>query len=294
MESLLNQFIDYLQIERGLADNTLEAYRRDLHRYQTFLRRKGVSEWTQVVPESILAFLQYLVGQGLSSSTTARSLSSVRSLHRFLFRELGFDDPTEGMEVPRGWKRLPKVLSPGEVELLLQQPPRHTVEGVRDSAMLETLYASGLRVSELVGLRMDQMDCRVGYIRILGKGKKERIVPLGEHALFRLKSYLEGSRERLLRGRSSPSLFITSRGRSMTRQGFWKLIRRYARTAGIQREISPHVLRHSFASHLLARGADLRSVQLMLGHSDISTTQIYTHVTQDRLKKVHRSSHPRP
>ena len=294
MKQTLVHFLNYLRIERGLAANTIEAYRRDLQQYHSSLEREGVSEWSAVTKHLVLRHLEHLSEEGLSTASIARALSSVRSFHRFLYGEEGLENPTEGMEIPRGWKRLPKILSPAEVEVLLRQPPQATENGIRDAAMLEILYASGLRVSELVGLRTDQVDFGVGYVRILGKGNKERVVPLGEYALSCLKIYLDGTRGRLLKEKTSSYLFVTGRGKPMTRQGFWKMIRRYGLKAGIRHEISPHVLRHSFASHLLARGADLRSVQMMLGHSDISTTQIYTHVTQDRLKKVHRISHPRP
>ena len=295
MDEFFEEFLRYLVVEKGLSANTLAAYRRDIRRYLDILKKEGISDLSAVKRELLLKYLETLRSLGLSAASSARAVSAVRSFHRFLCVEnRASSDPTEGMEVPRGWFRLPKTLSFSEVETLLKQPDLQTEKGCRDGAMLEVLYASGLRVSELVGLRMDQVNLAVGYLIAFGKGKKERVVPIGECATRRVKEFLAGPRSALLKRKTSDYLFVTARGGPMTRQCFWQILRKYGRQAGIPREISPHVLRHSFASHLLERGADLRSVQMMLGHADISTTQIYTHVTREHLKKVHRETHPRP
>ncbi|MGA2193487.1 MAG: site-specific tyrosine recombinase XerD, partial [Nitrospirota bacterium] len=242
----------------------------------------------------IRELLDYLRATGLSSSSAARTLVAVKGLHRFLLTEgRAVSDPTEALESPRRGLHLPKVLSGPEVEALLAAPAGDGLEPLRDKAMLEVLYAAGLRVSELVSLKIGDVEFEVGYIKAFGKGSKARVIPLGDDALSAIKSYIENSRQALLKGRNCAFLFVTRRGGGMTRQGFWKIIKKYARIAGIKREISPHVLRHSFATHLLEHGADLRSVQMMLGHSDIATTQIYTHVEAARLKKVHQEFHPR-
>ena len=289
----LDQFIAHLQVERGLSSNTIQGYSRDLVRFLEFLERVGHRPET-ATREDVSIFLGELYGR-LSPRSAARSLSAVRMFFRFLVSEGSIEtSPARLVEAPKLPRRLPDILSPDEVERLLEQPDPATPIGLRDRAMLELLYATGLRVSELVGLRLQGVNLEVGFVRVLGKGDKERVVPMGDQANDAIAAYLRTGRETLTRGRASPHLFLNARGRSLSRQGFWKIIKQYGRLAGIRRPITPHGLRHAFASHLLERGADLRSVQVMLGHADISTTQIYTHVTRERLKQLHEKHHPRP
>jgi integrase/recombinase XerD len=290
--SAVDPFLEYLVVERGLAQNTLEAYRRDLTRYTEYLAGRGQTV-TDLDRTEVPRYLLALREAGLSPRSVARHLSAIRQFHRFLAGEGGAaEDPTAHVEAGRPWRRLPDVLSPSEVEQLLAAAPRTPTE-LRDQAMLEVMYASGLRVSELVGLRLSDPDVAVGVVRVLGKGSKERLVPLGEVAAARLTEYLSHGRPLLAKGRPSPYLFLGRHGRNLTRQMFWQMLRRRARMAGIGRRVTPHTLRHSFATHLLERGADLRSVQLMLGHADIGTTQIYTHVSRAHLQAVYAKYHPR-
>ncbi len=293
MNSLVDRFFEHLVVERGLAQNSLEAYRRDLERYASYLksRRKRVATLDRAeVPRYLLALRE----AGLSPRSVARHLSAIRQFHRFLVREgHATEDPTSHLESPRPWRRLPTVLSSDEVDRLLAGREPNTPREFRDRAMLEVLYASGLRVSELVGLRLADLDFVVGVIRVLGKGDKERLVPLGDAATQSLRAYLTHGRPRLEKRRASPFLFLGRHGRGLTRQMFWLLLKRYVRAAGIMKPVSPHTLRHSFATHLLERGADLRSVQLMLGHADIGTTQIYTHLSRAHLKAIYDKHHPR-
>lgn len=291
--SLIDGFFEHLVVERGLAQNSLEAYRRDLDRYIGYLksRRKQATALDRAeVPRYLLALRE----AGLGPRSVARHLSAIRQFHRFLVREgHASEDPTSHLESPRPWHRLPTVLSSDEVDRLLACSERTTPQGLRDRAMLELLYASGLRVSELVGLRLADLDLAVGVVRVLGKGHKERLVPLGDAAAQSLRAYLGDGRPRLEKRRPSPHLFLGRHGRGLTRQMFWQLLRRSVRAAGITKPVTPHTLRHSFATHLLERGADLRSVQLMLGHADIGTTQIYTHLTRAHLKAIYDKHHPR-
>ena len=287
------QFINHIQVERGLSPNTVAAYRRDLVKFEKFCRRKKFA-LIQATREQIADFLGQLYRQGLDSRSVARHLATLRNFFRFMIREEFTEaDPTEQIESPRTWKRLPKFLGEEEVEKLLTQPATDTALGLRDRAMLELLYAAGLRVSELVGLKVQDLQLDMGYLRCLGKGSKERLVPIGRSAVEAVEAYLQSARMLLAKGRSTPFLFLSRRAGPLTRQQFWHRLRLHARAAGIRTKLSPHVLRHSFATHLLARGADLRSVQMLLGHADISTTQIYTHVAQERLREVHRQYHPR-
>lgn len=289
----LDAFLEHLVVERGLAQNSLEAYRRDLTRYTGYLtaRRKSVTALDRAeVPRYLLALRE----AQLSPRSVARHLSAIRQYHRFLVREgLAAEDPTSHLEAPRPWRRLPGVLSSEEVSRLLAAGETTTPRGLRDRAMLELMYASGLRVSELVGLRLADLDLTVGIVRVLGKGDKERLVPLGEVAAESLRAYLTRGRPELERRRASPHLFLGRHGRCLTRQTFWQLMKRQAAAAGITKRVTPHSLRHSFATHLVERGADLRSVQLMLGHADISTTQIYTHLSRAHLKAIYDKYHPR-
>lgn len=290
-EDLLKRFLNYLTVEKGLARNTVESYHRDLRSYLRAMK-SGLPDDTR--QSDVVSFLASLSKQGLAARSVARCLSAVRGFHKFLLTDgLARTDPTVTIETPRGWKRLPRALSSADVESLLEQPDAKTPIGLRDKAMLEVLYATGLRVSELVGLRLAELNLERGFLIVMGKGSRERAVPLGEVAVGAVKRYLDGARALLLKGGNSDCLFISARRRGMTRQMFWERIRRYTRQAGIRGNISPHTLRHSFATHLLDNGADLRTVQAMLGHADISTTQIYTQVSRERLKKVHEKYHPR-
>jgi integrase/recombinase XerD len=290
---LIDQFINHLKVERGLAENTIRAYSRDLSRFVQFLEKQRLSP--QVVTQEHL--LEYIISleSHLSIRSIARMLSTLKMFYRFLSTEGRIErNPARLMSLPKIPQRLPGLLSQSEVERLLSEPETSSPLGQRDKAMLELLYATGLRVSELVGLRMSNINLEAGFVRIMGKGSKERMIPMGTKAMEMLKDYMATGRRRLLRSGSSPFLFLNLRRNPLTRQGFWKIIRRYAVKAKIKTKITPHLIRHSFASHLLEGGADLRSVQVMLGHSDISTTQIYTHVSRERLKKVHEMFHPRP
>ena len=290
---LADQFIHHLRVEKGLARNTIESYSRDLTRYFDFLEKSSLHplEASQI---NIMEYVSSLAGP-LSIRSIARNLSSLKVFYRFLVSDGKIQtNPARLISNPKLPRRLPGVLSGEEVERLLAAPDASTNRGLRDRAMLELLYASGLRVSELVGLRITNINLEAGWVRTLGKGSKERMVPMGSKAQQSLKEYLTHSRPSLLRKRSSSYLFVTSRAKPMSRQAFWKITKRVSKMAGIRKEISPHSLRHSFASHLLEHGADLRSVQIMLGHADISTTQIYTHVTRERLKQIHERYHPRP
>ena len=293
MDILADQFINYLRIELGFSDNTVLAYSRDLKRFFEFLEKQKLSPID--ISHDRIADYTVLAGRRLSPRSVARNISTIKSFYRFLVSAGKIkNNPTRLVEAPRIAMRLPGVLSRADMERLLSQPDISRPLGVRDLAMLETLYATGLRVSELVNLKTQDLNLEAGYLRTLGKGSKERVVPMGEKAVTAVKEYLSGARQRLTKSANSPYLFLTLRGRPMTRQAFWKIIKKYGRQALIKKKLTPHSIRHSFASHLLDAGADLRSVQVMLGHADISTTQIYTHVTRERLKEVHEKCHPRP
>jgi integrase/recombinase XerD len=290
---LVDDFLHHLAVERGLARNTLVAYGQDLAKFNRFLRRKARHP-KQVRRGEVDEFVRELARQGLSPRSAARSLNAVRMFYRYLVAEKTVAaDPTADVRAPRTWKTLPKFLTLEEVDNLLGAPDESTPLGLRDAAMLELLYATGLRVSELVSLRVRDANLEAGLLSCIGKGDKERVVPLSRSAVARLRLYLDKARPSLVRGRSPAAIFLNNRGGGMTRQGFWKNLKVYGQSIGLKRPLSPHVLRHSFATHLLERGADLRSVQVMLGHSDISTTQIYTHVNRERLRRVYRDFHPR-
>ncbi len=294
MEQLIEEYLRYLTVERGLAENSLAAYARDLRRITGHLKHAGSSALQEVSRGQVARLLLTLREEGLAPRTVARHIASLRGLFRFLLAQGHVkDDPTAHLESPSPWMRLPGVLSQEEVERLLAALVTSNPLGIRDKAMLEVLYAAGLRVSELVTLRLSDVDLEVGYVRCQGKGGKDRVVPLGSDAQTAVRQYLATSRPHLQKGRSSPVLFLNRLGGPMTRQGFWKLLRAHAVAAGIDRRVTPHTLRHSFATHLLERGADLRAVQMMLGHADISTTQIYTHVSRAHLKAVYNRYHPR-
>lgn len=285
-------FLDYLAVEKGLAQNSLASYRIDLRHFGHWLGEQKM-QLEDVARVHIVRYFQSLRTAGISARSVARALAAIRGMFRFLVAERHLkSDPTENLENPKLWTTLPKSLQPAEVEALLRAPDRATAEGLRDAAMLELLYATGLRVSELIKVRLDDLVMDAGFLRTMGKGSKERIVPFGDAARDAIVRYLELGRGAFVK-LPDPYLFLSQRGRPMTRQSFWMKVEKYARKAGIQSHISPHVLRHSFATHLLENGADLRSVQMMLGHSDISTTQIYTHVSRARLQKIYETYHPR-
>jgi integrase/recombinase XerD len=294
MDAALNQFYQHLGVERGLAPLTLAAYARDLQDFWEFLEARGREQWGAVTLGDLKDYLAALEARGLAARSRARKLSALRQFFRFLEREEAVAaNPAELLDSPRLPRRLPKVLGEPEVAALLAAPDPATPAGQRDGALLEVLYATGLRVSELVGLTLKQLDLRRGVVRPLGKGSKERVVPMVAPAVEKLQLYLSQGRPRLLQGRQSPYVFLNRRGGKLTRQGFWKILKNYARELGV-RDLSPHTLRHSFATHLLSRGANLRVLQLLLGHADLATTQIYTHLDAARLKEIHRKAHPRP
>jgi len=289
---MLRGFLEFLSVERGLSLNTLRAYRSDLHKLSLFLK-KGKKSWLAAKEEDLVRFLHIQSRAGLAPRSLARMVSSVKAFYKFLVLDgLLASNPAAELSTPKLWRDLPEFLTVKEVEAVLGQPETDNPRGVRDKAMLELLYATGLRVSELVSLPVHALNVEEGYVLCRGKGGKERIVPVGEAALKALREYLKRGRPRLKK-KKSPALFLTSRGGGFSRQGFWKLLKAYGAKAGLEKKISPHVIRHSFATHLLERGADLRSVQLMLGHSQITTTQIYTHVTRRRLRRVYEKYHPR-
>lgn len=291
---LVERFTLSLRVEGGLALNTLSAYARDLSKLQSYLKTKRISDARAITGEVIAGFLGYLKEQRLAPASLARSVSTLRNFFRFLEQQrLIVRNPSLGLRGTRPWRRLPKTLAFGQVVALLDAPLSGTPEDQRDGAMLELLYATGLRVSELVSLEIADVNVEIGYLSVIGKGGKQRIVPLGDVARQKVNDYLAQVRPRLLHRRTSRYVFVTRRGDRLTRQGFWKLLRRRAQRVGLRALPSPHMVRHSFATHLLERGADLRSVQAMLGHANIATTQIYTHVERERLKKVHTACFPR-
>ncbi len=288
----LDEFLNYLSVEKGLAANSIEAYRQDLHQYQEFLVGRKISDLNRIKRDEIVQFLLREKDRGLQTASLARRLVAIKLFHRFLANEGRLrEDITNVLESPRLWKKLPQFLTLVEMEKILHVPQPRRPTGIRDRALLELLYATGMRVSEVTGLRVLDLNLENAFLKCRGKGSKERIVPLGEVACDSVKAYLEKVRKQLP---PSEFLFAGSKGKPLTRQRIWQLIRKYARLAGIQKKITPHTFRHSFATHLLERGADLRIVQELLGHTDIATTQIYTHVSRDHLKAVHARFHPRP
>jgi integrase/recombinase XerD len=296
----LERLLDYLAVERGLARNTLDAYRRDLRRYVGYLAERGIAQPTRAGEEDIAGFVrhlssaEYAPGQRYRASSVARALAAVRTFHRFLMREGATEaDPAEGVARPKVPRNLPKPLSVGEVASLLAAPGRESPVELRDTGILETLYGAGLRISELVGLDVDDADLEEGSVRVVGKGSKERIVPLGRYAVRALEAYLTRGRPTLAGPHSRAALFLNQRGGRLTRQGCTNILKQTAARAGIHKRVTPHMLRHSFATHLLEGGADVRVVQELLGHASVATTQIYTLVTKDRLREVYFASHPR-
>lgn len=294
MDGYVSEFIHYLAEERGLAQNTLESYGRDLRQYKTYLQSNHRDLLNDSNHDTILTYLDSLQSKGRAKSTISRNLAAIKSFYQYLVRQRYLEkDPAATMESPKLEKKLPKILTVQEVEELLKQPNITVPGGLRDKAMLELLYATGIRVSELINLNISDANLDMGYIKCAGKGTRDRIVPLGSIASKCVLEYMNKGRGKLIRTYDESALFVNHHGNRLTRQGFWKIIKKYAHEARITKDITPHTLRHSFATHLLENGADLRSVQEMLGHADISTTQIYTHVTKNHLKEVYDKAHPR-
>ncbi|MBF0253779.1 MAG: site-specific tyrosine recombinase XerD [Candidatus Omnitrophica bacterium] len=296
MNDLVNRFMNVLSVERGLSKNTLAAYRRDLQSYTRFMMRQGKTRPDDVMAADIRGFLLHEKQRRLAAVSIARRLVAVRVFHRFLQAEgLAHENETDKVESPRVFKALPGSLSEKEIRQMIAAPNVRKAAGMRDHACIELMYATGLRASELVGLGMQDVDFEAGVIRVFGKGSKERIIPFGRSAAQSMRRYLERSRPRLAKARAGETAFFLNRmGRRMSRQALWEILKKHARNAGISTALYPHIFRHSFATHLLERGADLRALQEMLGHTDVSTTQIYTHVDRGRLKRIHRQFHPRP
>ena len=294
MKKLLDQFLNHLSIEAGLSSNTIESYRRDLERYVKFLGERKVDSLNNITEEHITGLIVLLSRLGLGANSISRNLSSIRSFHKFLIREGYSDsDPAGALDSPKLWRKLPIVLNIEEIEKLLEQPLMLDPPNLRDQAILEFLYATGVRISELINMKRIDLLPEVELIRVKGKGQKERIIPIGSKALQSVEKYLKEARPQIANQDSEDFLFLNHRGRHFSRMGLWKILRKYVNQAGLKKKISPHTIRHSFATHLLEGGADLRAVQEMLGHADISTTQIYTHLDRDYLKQEHRHFHPR-
>ncbi|HXO06104.1 MAG TPA: site-specific tyrosine recombinase XerD [Candidatus Sulfotelmatobacter sp.] len=294
MEAAIHSFLSYLRVEKALSQNTIDAYRRDLEKFSEFATERGLKKPAQVKRGDVVDFLASLYVRKLDARSVARHLVSLRQLFRFLLsEELISEDPVITVESPKFRQSLPQFLSVEEVDKLLAQPDVSSTLGLRDKAMIELLYSAGLRVSELCNLAVDDLHVHAGSLRCIGKGNKERLVPVGKRALAVLQLYIQKARPEILGEHISKYLFINRKGMKLDRVSFWKTLASYGRKAGLRKALKPHMLRHSFATHLLDRGADLRSVQMMLGHSDISTTQIYTHVVEERLKQVYKAHHPR-
>ncbi len=294
MRKLLDEFLSYLSIERGLSKNTISSYRTDILHFIAHLEARGIKDIGEIKRQDIMKYLLYLKDKGISSNSISRALVAIKMFYKFLVQErLAKDDVAGVLESPKLIRPLPNVLNPVEVDKLLSMPDTRDWLGIRDKAALELMYATGMRVSEMVELAMEGLNLDVGFAKCKGKGDKERIVPLGKFAKDAILRYMEKVRPRLLKARTDKHLFLSRLGKKISRQSFWKMIKKYARKARIKKEIMPHTLRHSFATHLLERGADLRVVQEMLGHADISTTQIYTHINKERLKSIHKQFHPR-
>jgi len=292
-EELLREFLNYIRVVRGMARNTVQSYRYDLTHFTGYLATERVS-FEEVSDTTILDYFGMLREHGHTARTLSRYLAAIRCLYRYLLQEhVILVDPTTNLESPKLEKHLPRILSVKEIDLLMAQPKTGTIAGLRDRAMLELMYATGMRVSELIGLNTDNLNLDRGFVRCMGKGSKERIIPIGEIAVQYNREYLNRGWAKLRKSTGERAIFLNLHGKRLTRQGFWKILKEYARRGGIQKEIAPHVLRHSFATHLLENGADLRVVQEMLGHADVTTTQIYTHLSQRKLREVYERAHPR-
>jgi integrase/recombinase XerD len=294
MHRYVDEYMNFLAVEKGVSLNTLEAYSRDLNKYVEFMQNRGIKTIEDITPDDVIACLGNLRKGGLMANSINRGLAAIRGFYKYLLRENIVDEnPVANIELGRVWMRLPDTLSRAEMNLLLEQPEMKTLLGMRDKTMLELMYATGIRVSELISLTINSINWQVGYLVTMGKGGKERIVPIGKTAFDCLHQYVESIRPRLLKENMTSILFLNRSGKGLSRQGFWKIVKKYVNKTGLRKKVHPHTFRHSFATHLLEGGADLRSVQVMLGHTDISTTQIYTHVTRERLKDIHKKYHPR-
>jgi integrase/recombinase XerD len=294
MHTLVDEYLNYLAIEKGVALNTLEAYSRDLNSYTGFMEGRGATAVSEITPRDVVAFLGDLRSRGLTANSVNRTLAAIRGFHKYLIGERKIDyNPVAHIELAKVWMRLPETLTMAEMDRLIEQAAFDSPLGMRDRAMLELMYATGVRVSELISITMNSINWQVGYIIVIGKGNKERIIPVGQSALSFTSRYINEGRPSLVKRSMTNILFVNRSGQGLTRQGFWKIVKKYATKAGLANKVHPHTFRHSFATHLLEGGADLRSVQVMLGHSDIATTQIYTHVTRERLKDIHKKYHPR-
>jgi integrase/recombinase XerD len=294
MDDMIDEFVNFLAVEKGASHNTIEAYSRDLLRYTNFLRSRGIQTVGEANPDDVVSYLGRIQKDGLNPSSVNRGLAAIRVFYKYLLRERRIDqNPVANIELAKVWMRLPDTLSQEEMSRLLTQPGSDKPAGIRDTAMLELMYATGTRVSELISLTTSSINWQVGYLVAMGKGEKERVIPVGQSAYDCLYTYVHEARSVFQRKESTDVLFLSRLGEGFTRQGFWKMVKKYALKAGLAKRVHPHTFRHSFATHLLEGGADLRSVQIMLGHADISTTQIYTHITRDRLKQIHKKYHPR-
>ncbi|HYA14706.1 MAG TPA: site-specific tyrosine recombinase XerD [Syntrophales bacterium] len=294
MNDLVDEYLSFLAVEKGASRLTLEAYSRDLNRYISFVQNHSIQKLADVTSDDVISYLAQVNKDGLNARSVNRGLAAIRGFYKFLLREKKIDtSPVANIELAKIWTRLPDTLSQEEMNLLLAQPGIKTPVAIRDAAMMELMYATGIRVSELISLTIDNIKWQVRILVVMGKGGKERIVPIGRSAYDCLQEYVDQARPYFVKAKQTNIIFLNRSGEGLTRQGFWKIVRRYAAKAGFQKKVHPHTFRHSFASHLLEGGADLRSVQIMLGHADISTTQIYTHITRDRLKYIHKQYHPR-
>jgi len=294
MNDLVDEYLNYLTVEKGVSLLTIDAYSRDLNRYINFIQNCGIQNCINITSDDIVSYLVQVKKDGLNEKSVNRGLAALRGFYKYLLREKKIDvNPVANIELAKVWTRLPDTLSKEEMNLLLSQPGIKTPVTLRDTAMLELMYATGIRVSEIISLTLNNMNWQVGYLVVMGKGGKERIVPVGRFAYDYLNEYVSHARSQFVKGQRTNILFLNRSGKGLTRQGFWKIVKKYVNKAGLKKKIHPHTFRHSFATHLLEGGADLRSVQLMLGHADISTTQIYTHITRERLKSIHKKCHPR-
>lgn len=294
MNDIIDEYLNFLTVEKGVSRHTLDAYSRDLNRYVSFMHSSGMKAMADVAPDDVISYLAQIKKEGLNARSVNRALAAVRGFYKFLIHEKKIDaNPVANIEQSKVWSRLPDTLNKEEMNLLLGAPGLKTPYALRDTAMMELMYATGIRVSEIITLTMNNINWQVGYLVVMGKGSKERIVPIGRSAYNCLHEYVNYARSGFVKEQATNTLFLNKSGRGLTRQGFWKILKKYAMKAGLQKKVHPHIFRHSFASHLLEGGADLRSVQTMLGHADISTTQIYTHITRERLKYIHKKYHPR-
>jgi integrase/recombinase XerD len=294
MNELIDYYLNFLAVEKGASRLTLDAYGRDLNRYISFIKKHGIQTIVEITPDDVISYLAQVSKEGLNARSVNRGLAAIRGFYKFLLREKKIEtNPVANIELAKVWTRLPDTLSQEEMNLLLAQPGIKTPAAVRDTAMMELMYATGIRVSELISLTMNNIKWQIRILVVMGKGSKERIVPIGRSAYDSLQEYIDQARPHFIKGQRTNIIFLNRSGEGFTRQGFWKIVKRYANKAGFQKKVHPHTFRHSFASHLLEGGADLRSVQIMLGHADISTTQIYTHITRERLKCIHKQYHPR-